>query len=501
MMIQWLKMKLLKKKLFIVCAFIAFLNFGTGLNSDSYSGSSMEQSTGFSESGDYSDNSYDTGIQVTALNDELLGGYEKTDREFIKYEIGNKIVYYHQRKIKGAIVEKDFIVYQFDKDTKGLLKKRVQWRTESVHFAEPRISKREVGLMVEGEILSSKMYIISPESDVFPLTPTPKNPCWVVRSNANGNMIITIIDAMDGTKLGRGIPPPYNGYVLSGPEGKNPCSGGWDNWSQSASHWFNQMGYPTSAVKWPSKSEIKKQIQDSRIVLFYEIAHGTSNKFAGGCNNGILEYSTAKDVERWIASYPKKKFVFLGSCIAMCDVTDDTLSFEFRKGSLMNTVSVGYCGIDSVACETCWATSVDWQERLFNYMCQGYTVKEAFDLSLADYPMCMGGCVRFAGDESLVIQTYVYPPVNFTGEKLENKSLLMREYINILKWEPNHLNYSIDSFKLYEIERGNWNLIEEFESTTSEYWHRGLEENKKYTYALVSVCCNKESYPIYLEVN
>ncbi len=36
--------------------------------------------------------------------------------------------------------------------------------------------------MAAGDALFSGLYMISPESDVFPLDPPPLNPCWVVRS-------------------------------------------------------------------------------------------------------------------------------------------------------------------------------------------------------------------------------------------------------------------------------------------------------------------------------
>jgi len=494
-------MKHLKKNILVVLLFAVLLNFGVGINNDCLLAVEPEKGQNFSDSRNHQKNSANPSYTVTAPSDELLGKYENSNREFIKSEIGNKIVYFHQRKISEAIVEKDFIVYQFDKDTKKLINKKAYWRKGLPEQVIPRVTQEGAELMAEGDILSTKIYIISPESNVFPLTPIPKNPCWIVKSIKNENIIISIIDAMEGTKLGYGIPPPYNGFSLSGPWQQNPCTGSWDRHFQSAKKWFNKMGYPTHAVIWPTRSEIKGSVQDPQILLFYELAHGSSYYFAGGCNNDGYVYTTAKNIEKWIASYPKKIFVFLGSCEGMCYTGDDSLSYEFRKGSSINTVTVGYCEISSEACDNCWINAVDWQEQLFSYMCQGYTIKEAFDLALADYPMCLGGCVRFAGDESFTIETFIYPPLNFTGEKVENKSLLQKEYINVLKWESNSLNYSIDSYRIYEIEEGNWNLIEELGPSDFEYWHRKLEKDKKYTYALVSVCCNKESPPIYVEID
>ena len=64
-------------------------------------------------------------VNVLPKNDSLLGKYEKSERIFKKSEIGDKIVYFHQRKMQGAIVEKDYILYQFKKDT-NKVKKQIE---------------------------------------------------------------------------------------------------------------------------------------------------------------------------------------------------------------------------------------------------------------------------------------------------------------------------------------------------------------------------------------
>ena len=150
-----------------------------------------------------------SGVNVTG--DALLGKYETGDREFNRYEIGSKIVYFHQRMIGDAIVEGDYIRYQFDKDTEELLDKEVHWRDDLPEHLPAVISKEEAESMVNGTIQSSRLYFISPESDVFPLEPTPQNPCWVVKSIADDNMTVTIIDAVNGELLGYGVPPPASG--------------------------------------------------------------------------------------------------------------------------------------------------------------------------------------------------------------------------------------------------------------------------------------------------
>ena len=58
----------------------------------------------------------------------LIAPYETGDKYFEQYEIGDLIVYFHQRTLGGATVEKDFINYQFDKESKELLEKKMNWR-------------------------------------------------------------------------------------------------------------------------------------------------------------------------------------------------------------------------------------------------------------------------------------------------------------------------------------------------------------------------------------
>ena len=339
------------------------------------------------------------GMAVTAGSDELLGEYEKSDKEFERIEIGDTIVYWYQRMIDDAIVEGDYIVYQFDKNTKELKKKIVHWRDDLPEHLPPVIPKEEAESMVKGKVLFTELYIISPDSVVFPLDPAPENPCWVVRSiDDNDNVIVTIIDAVDGKILGYGVPPPITGFSLSGPCYFYPCSGAWTAWYQNAESWFNTMGYPTEAVEWPTEAKVRSHIQSTGTAMFYEIAHGGSTSFASGCVDGqAREYTYASEIHDWIASYTKMPFTFIGSCGGMCDLSSGTFSYEFRKGSIDDTVTVGYCGMASPGCSNCWSNSLAWQTDLFGYMNQSWTVNAAFDQACADYPMCVG-CMRFAGD-------------------------------------------------------------------------------------------------------
>jgi hypothetical protein len=257
--------------------------------------------------------------------------------------------------------------------------------------------------MVAGEIQSSRLVIISPESAVFPLKPVPQDPCWVVRSRQGGEIRITVIDALTGQLLGYGVPPPYTAFSFTGP-GDCPQTWDWAWWSTNARTWFNTMGYQTEGAVAPTLEKIRNHVKSDQTAMFYEIAHGDYTTFNYGCVDGIWQGLAAFKVGIWIANFAKMPFAFIASCDGMCSLGASSFSYEFRKGSFENTATVGYCGMSGAPCEDCWGWSVDWQNALFSYMNQGWTVKAAFEQAGADYPTCAANtCMRFAGDESFQV--------------------------------------------------------------------------------------------------
>jgi hypothetical protein len=169
------------------------------------------------------------------------------------------------------------------------------------------------------------------------------------------------------------------------------------------------MGYSTEEVEWPTESKVQSHVQSHETAMFYELAHGGSNYFASGCTGGYYaEYTSASEIESWIAGYEKMPFAFIGSCDGMAWTGDNTFAYEFRKGSGENTTVVGYAGMSEPQCDVCWTYSLSWQNALFGYMSSGDAVKDAFDQANADYPVCATpNCMRFAGDEDFA----VWPPV------------------------------------------------------------------------------------------
>ena len=172
------------------------------------------------------------------------------------------------------------------------------------------------------------------------------------------------------------------------------------------------MGYPTEAVLYPNDAKVKSHIQSYETAMFYEVAHGGSDYFENDCSGNL---TTATDIHNWIKDYPKMPFTFLASCFGMCEIGSGTLSYEFRKGSTEDTVTVGTCLGDP---NCTW--ELEWQDAFFNYMSQGWTVKEAFDKACILHNKS-APCVRFAGDENFK----VVPKIGRVslGEAVDNTDL------------------------------------------------------------------------------
>lgn len=152
----------------------------------------------------------------------MLKEYEPEYEKFRGIQIGDRIVYFRQRTIGDAIVQEDQIVYHFDKHTRGLLDVKVHWRDDLPAKLPKIMSKKDVEAMVEGRIRFSQLFYIAPDSYVFPIKPAPKNPCWIIESINDNIVKVTVIDAVEGKKLGYGVPPPFEAFCMGG-EGYGYC--------------------------------------------------------------------------------------------------------------------------------------------------------------------------------------------------------------------------------------------------------------------------------------
>jgi hypothetical protein len=371
---------------------------------------------------------------------------DERNLEFQTIIIGELRVEFHQRMIGEAIVEGDYIVRQYDLSSGALVKELRHWRSDLPDMLPEVLPREDAIAMVGGEVLFAQLYFISWESDIFPVR--SGNPCWVIGRvvEREGDAVwlsMPVIDAVTGESLGNAVPPPYNGFSLTGPHcfqgavdcaGKGvvstACTGSWDGWYQNAATWFTAMGYyNTESVRYPTEAKVQSHVSSQTTAVFYELAHGGSTSFASGCVNGkTAESTTATEIHNWIAAYNQIPFTFIGSCGGMCSTGPGTFSYEFRKGANVGAATVGYCNMAGSYCVNhCWGYTIKWQDAFFKYCSQGKTVYQAYLLALADYPACATGttttigawtqnaCIRFAGDQNLklvptVVRTHLYVP-------------------------------------------------------------------------------------------
>jgi hypothetical protein len=85
----------------------------------------------------------------------LEAGYDR----FEEIEIGDNIVYFYQRVVGNAIVEKDFKVYYFNRDTRELTAKNTHWREDiPENLPEKMMTKEQAEAVVGGEVQFSRLY-------------------------------------------------------------------------------------------------------------------------------------------------------------------------------------------------------------------------------------------------------------------------------------------------------------------------------------------------------
>lgn len=113
---------------------------------------------------------------------------------------------------------------------------------------------------------------------------------------------------------------------------------------------------------------------------------------------------------------------------------------------------------------------------------------------------------RFDVGESILSLLSVAPPINFSGEQKMNNSLLQIEYLNELTWEANPFNSNkgknIVKYKIYTVDGTDLTFLAEVDSTTFLYYHRKVQKDTKYSYAIKAVTdAGEESIPSYVDVN
>ena len=342
---------------------------------------------------------YPIGYATQQKDEEIIQQIKKTPNKIILADktIGDIHVKYWIHKIDDIEIKNDYILFQTDIKNGKIIKYEKQWRNiqqiqndiSLIEFDNTDIAWKKLVIFPEKNDLN---YFYSVDNNQeFPLL------CWEIRYKNGKTSLMNI----DGQKIGEGIPAPsdipseYNGFSLTG-----YCEDGWEDcwlpWRQNADLWYKKWCISTKSISLPTPDTISSYVNNSEYYLFYELAHGASTYFQAD-SPGIFYY--ASDVEQDMAQREKNIFSFIGSCEGMTDTEDGTFSYEFRKGSLNETVTVGYSGMG-----TCpgWGDSLYWQDFMFYTMNSGYTISNAFNLACAEYPT-IADCVVFVGDPNLKI--------------------------------------------------------------------------------------------------
>ncbi len=100
--------------------------------------------------------------------------------------------------------------------------------------------------------------------------------------------------------------------------------------------------------------------------------------------------------------------------------------------------------------------------------------------------------IGLTGDDAVeVVMDNIFPPLNLKAVKSVNRSLLLREYINILTWTDNSRNTNVLKYRIYRTTGDGRALVAEVPKapggTLYRYLHRGVAVAQTYTYEVVGV--------------
>lgn len=94
----------------------------------------------------------------------------------------------------------------------------------------------------------------------------------------------------------------------------------------------------------------------------------------------------------------------------------------------------------------------------------------------------------------------LFAPQGFKATRAVNRSLLLREYVNVLTWADNIRNTSVELFRIRRIDGGTRVVVGEVpkgaDGTTYRFLHRGTDPAQTYTYEIVAVgAAGREGFP------
>ncbi len=342
--------------------------------------------------GEFIDINDETDVEILPRMEVLNIIEETEDKNFeIDTTIGEIDVSYWEHEVNSIKIKNDYILLQEDAYTEEMVGYDVHWRDVSdVSFEfDPSLFepddyfwKQKVMFLTEDDT-----------SDFYTFYETQEYPgaCWEVRYTDG----TTLLYDFNGNEIGWGIQAPSEkGFSMNGYDDKYG-PGCWMKHRKNADEWFKKWCGSTVSISSPASSVISSNVKNGDTIFFYELAHGHSYYFI----NAQGEKYRSANVKDDMSSSAPMKFAFIGSCEGMEYTGPGTFSYEFRKGQMTNTVTIGFDGMASCSG---WWDEVPWQDYMFRKMDEGNTIKHSFDLATARYPL-IAPAVVFVGDPNLKI--------------------------------------------------------------------------------------------------
>jgi len=325
------------------------------------------------------------------LEIEIFNEIRFTKDKFLVVDkiIGDRRVKYWEHVINDIFVKNDSILLHMDLGYNRVLEYKRSWSSIEVisldfgngEFEENYLWKRKVVFPDEDDC--GLFYTFNNEQE-YPLF------CWEVRYT-DGD---TIFYDFNETPIGYGVPAPSSGFAIQGYGDSK-----WRYWRENAQEWYRKWYGSVNSISSPSVNQISYFIinESTDTESFYVIAHsgGLPTRFLANNNT----YYDASQLHFDMANRSPMKLAVLCCCSAMTDTGPGTLSYEFRKGEMADTVTIGY--VEMGNCSD-WVQSLDWQDYMFEKIDRGFTVKKAFDRACAEYPK-LADYVKFVGDPNLKI--------------------------------------------------------------------------------------------------
>lgn len=107
-------------------------------------------------------------------------------------------------------------------------------------------------------------------------------------------------------------------------------------------------------------------------------------------------------------------------------------------------------------------------------------------------------------NEVAVVLANIFAPVNLKASRMLNRSLLLREYVNVLTWADDSRNSGVTEYRIYLVGEGR-TLVAEVPKATGNrvyrYLHRRVDSTRAYSYQVVAVgALDREGIPAMVTV-